>query len=62
LPSWDPEKFGEHAKQRLNAARRGALVLGVAAGYVKTRKVDEVADDIRTRRAIENLPVLRGYA
>lgn len=25
------------------------------------RKVDEVADDIRTRRAIENLPVLRGY-
>src|ERR1700692_228291 len=26
------------------------------------RKVDEVADDIRTRRAIENLPVLRGYA
>src|ERR1700674_5603500 len=25
------------------------------------RKVDEFADDIRTRRAIENLPVLRGY-
>ena len=25
------------------------------------RKVDEVADDIRTRRAIENLPVLCGY-
>jgi hypothetical protein len=25
------------------------------------RKVDEVADDIRTRRAIDNLPVLRGY-
>jgi hypothetical protein len=25
------------------------------------RKVDEVADDIRTRRAIENLAVLRGY-
>jgi hypothetical protein len=24
------------------------------------RKVDEVADDIRTRRAIDNLPVLRG--
>ena len=24
-------------------------------------KVDEVADDIRTRGAIENLPVLRGY-
>ena len=25
------------------------------------RKVDEVADDIRTRRAIENLAVLRGH-
>jgi ATP-dependent exoDNAse (exonuclease V) alpha subunit len=25
------------------------------------RKVDEVADDICTRRAIDNLPVLRGY-
>ncbi|MGX1394172.1 hypothetical protein AB7M70_003581 [Bradyrhizobium japonicum] len=27
----------------------------------RQKKVDEVADDIRTRRAIENLPVLRGY-
>ena len=31
------------------------------SGTRLSKKVDEVADDIRTRRAIENLAVLRGY-
>ena len=37
-------------------------IFGLSGTKPLARKVDEVADDIRTRRAIENLPVLRGYA
>src|SRR5258707_7050855 len=36
-------------------------IFGLSGTRPLARKVDEVADDIRTRRAIENLPVLRGY-
>ncbi|MEY9405043.1 hypothetical protein ABIF70_011356 [Bradyrhizobium japonicum] len=35
-------------------------IFGLSGTKPLARKVDEVADDIRTRRAIENLPVLRG--
>jgi len=34
-------------------------IFGLSGTKPLARKVDEVADDIRTRRAIENLPVLR---
>jgi hypothetical protein len=37
-------------------------LFGLSGTKPLARKVDEVADDIRTRRAIANLPVLRGYA
>jgi hypothetical protein len=37
-------------------------LFGLSGTRPLARKVDEVADSIRTRRAIENLPVLRGYA
>ena len=37
-------------------------IFGLSGTKPLARKVDEVADHIRTRRAIENLPVLRGYA
>ena len=36
-------------------------IFGLSGTKPLARKVDEVADDIRTRRAIENLPILRGY-
>ena len=36
-------------------------ICGLAGINSLARKVDEVADDIRTRRAIDNLPSLRGY-
>ncbi|MCS3764765.1 hypothetical protein GGE24_005539 [Bradyrhizobium centrosematis] len=36
-------------------------IFGLSGTKPVARKVDEVADDIRTRRAIENLPVPRGY-
>ncbi|UPT87157.1 IS1380 family transposase [Bradyrhizobium barranii subsp. apii] len=36
-------------------------IFGLSGTKPLARKVDEAADDIRTRRAIENLPVLRGY-
>jgi hypothetical protein len=36
-------------------------IFGLSGTKPLARKVDEVADDIRTRRAIDNLPVLRGY-
>ncbi|MHC2584688.1 hypothetical protein ACVI1J_003127 [Bradyrhizobium diazoefficiens] len=36
-------------------------IFGLSDTKPLARKVDEVADDIRTRRAIENLAVLRGY-
>ncbi|MDI2078468.1 transposase, partial [Bradyrhizobium sp. Mp27] len=36
-------------------------IFGLSGTKPLARKVEEVADDIRTRRAIENLPVLRGY-
>ena len=36
-------------------------IFGLSGTKPLARKVDEVADDIRTRRAIENLAVLRGY-
>ncbi|MGY4464311.1 hypothetical protein ACVWYI_008324 [Bradyrhizobium sp. LB13.1] len=36
-------------------------IFGLSGTKPLARKVDAVADDIRTRRAIENLPVLRGY-
>jgi hypothetical protein len=36
-------------------------IFGLSGTRPLARKVDEVADDIRTRRAIENLPVMRGY-
>jgi Transposase DDE domain group 1 len=36
-------------------------IFGLSGTKPLARKADEVADDIRTRRAIENLPVLRGY-
>ncbi|MGY4501241.1 hypothetical protein ACVWYH_005172 [Bradyrhizobium sp. GM24.11] len=36
-------------------------VFGLSGTKPLARKVDAVADDIRTRRAIENLAVLRGY-
>src|ERR1700731_4873306 len=36
-------------------------IFGLSGTKPLARKVDEVADDIRTRRPIENLPVLRGY-
>jgi len=36
-------------------------IFGLSGTKPLARKVDEVTDDIRTRRAIENLPVLRGY-
>jgi len=37
-------------------------IFGLSGTKPLARKVDEVADDIRTRRAIEHLSVLRGYA
>jgi hypothetical protein len=37
-------------------------VFGLPGNKVLTRLVDESADDVRTRRAIEQKPVLRGYA
>jgi hypothetical protein len=37
-------------------------VFGLAGNRVLKRLVDESADDIRTRRALEHKPVLRGYA
>jgi len=37
-------------------------IFGLSGTKPLARKVDEVADDIRTRRAIENPAVLRGYA
>src|SRR3954453_3160354 len=36
-------------------------IFGLSGTKPLARKVDEVADAIRTRRAIANLPVLRGY-
>src|SRR6476659_3454470 len=36
-------------------------LFGLSGTKPLAKKVDEVADDIRTRRAIENLAVLRGY-
>ncbi|MGY3695822.1 hypothetical protein ACVIGA_005902 [Bradyrhizobium sp. USDA 3240] len=36
-------------------------IFGLSGTKPLARKVDEAADGIRTRRAIENLPVLRGY-
>jgi hypothetical protein len=36
-------------------------IFGLSGTKPLARKVGEVADDICTRRAIENLPVLRGY-
>src|SRR3954465_5851083 len=36
-------------------------IFGLSGTKPLARKVDEIADDIRTRRAIENLPILRGY-
>jgi hypothetical protein len=36
-------------------------IYGLSSTKPLVRKVDEVADDIRTRRAIGNLSVLRGY-
>src|ERR1700683_1988126 len=36
-------------------------IFGLSGTKPLARKVDEIADDIRTRRATENLPVLRGY-
>ncbi|WP_224741340.1 IS1380 family transposase [Bradyrhizobium sp. 2S1] len=36
-------------------------IFGLSGTKPLARKLDEAADDIRTRRAIENLPVLRGY-
>ena len=36
-------------------------IFGLSGTKPLARKIDEVADDIRTRRAIENSPVLRGY-
>ena len=36
-------------------------IFGLSGTKPLARKADEVADDIRTRRAIENLTVLRGY-
>ncbi|BCG82839.1 hypothetical protein MesoLj113b_63810 [Mesorhizobium sp. 113-3-3] len=37
-------------------------VFGLPGNTVLQRLVDEAADDIRTRRALEQKPVLRGYA
>ena len=37
-------------------------VFGLAGNAVLKRLVDETADDIRTRRALEHKPALRGYA
>ncbi|TIU83173.1 MAG: IS1380 family transposase, partial [Mesorhizobium sp.] len=37
-------------------------LFGLPGNKVLQRLVDEVADDIRTRRALEQKPVLRGYA
>ena len=37
-------------------------VFGLAGNKVLKRLVDAAADDIRTRRALEQKPVLRGYA
>src|SRR5258705_3012065 len=36
-------------------------IFGLPGTKPLAKKADEIADDIRTRRAIENLPVLRGY-
>jgi hypothetical protein len=36
-------------------------IFGLSGTKPLASKVDQVADDIRIRRAIENLPVLRGY-
>jgi hypothetical protein len=36
-------------------------IFGLSGTKPLARKVDEVADDIRARRAIENLAVLSGY-
>ena len=36
-------------------------IFGLSGTKPLAKKADEIADDIRTRRAIENLPVLRGY-
>lgn len=38
------------------------FVLGLAGNPVLDRLVDAAADDVRTRRAIGQQPVLRGYA
>ncbi len=37
-------------------------LFGFAGNKILKRLVEETADDIRTRRALENKPVLRGYA
>jgi hypothetical protein len=37
-------------------------IFGLPGTSPLTQKVDEAADDIRTRRAIGHLPVLRGHA
>ena len=37
-------------------------VFGLSGTKLLARKVDEFVDDIRTQRAIANLPVVRGYA
>ena len=36
-------------------------IFGLSGTRPLAKKVDEVADDVRTRSAIENLAVLRGY-
>lgn len=38
------------------------LLFGLPGNKVIQRLVEEAADDIRTRRALEQKPVLRGYA
>jgi hypothetical protein len=38
------------------------FVFGLPGNIILDRLVDEVADDIRTRRALEQKPALRGFA
>jgi hypothetical protein len=45
----------------LRPGNRIDYLFGLSGTKPLAKKVDEVADDIRTRRATENLPVLRGY-
>lgn len=45
-----------------SSVRSNPYIFGLPGNTVLQRLVDESADDVRTRRALERKPVLRGYA